>query len=236
VRIAPNTVLVSDPHTIRKVLAVNSSYIRGPWYDSLRSDPHEHNVMSERDPKQHSHRRQLLAAGLSGKDIPGAESIIDSHVQSWMQTLDQKLLPSEEGELRVNISRALPYLIMDIITHLCLDEPFGNIESDTDRYDLLGTLESSMLIQQYRTFLPELNAFIFWLGSWSFLQDIVFPSANTPGGIGQLMQVYIMLPCMRKLDFNITLAHRQKIKREDDRHMRPNPYSRHDRFIPTQRP
>jgi hypothetical protein len=189
VRIAPKTVIVNDPQTIRRVLAPNSGYVRGPWFDSLRTNSHTSNVVSERDPKKHQHRRQLLAGGLSGKDTPGAETIMDTHVQNWMQALDKQLLASQDGELTVNLSRTLPFLSMDIITHLCLNEPFGNVRSDTDRYGLINTLSTAMVVQQYQASLPELNALLHWLGSLPFLRDIVFPSVKSYGGLGELMQV-----------------------------------------------
>jgi cytochrome P450 len=150
VRIAPKTVIVNDPYTIRRVLGVNSGYVGEQWFDSLRTDPYTSNVVSERDPKKHKQRRQLLAGGLSGKDTPGAESIRDKHVQNWMQMLDKQLLSNQKGEIQVNLSRTLPFLSMDTITHLCLDEPFDNVKADTDHYGLIQTLSSAIVIQQYQ--------------------------------------------------------------------------------------
>lgn len=65
VRIAPNTVIVSDPETTRKILAVGSKHTRGPWFDSLRLDPDKTTVVSERDPKIHQEFRYVLSAGVS---------------------------------------------------------------------------------------------------------------------------------------------------------------------------
>jgi cytochrome P450 len=163
--------------------------MRGPWFDSLRTDSHTGNVVSERNPRKHKHRRQLLAGALSGKDIPGAETTIDAHVQNWMKILDKQLLSIQNGELQVNLSRTLSFLSMDIITHLCFNEPFGNVESDTDRYGLIQILSSAMVMQQYQASLPELNAFLHWLGRLPFLRDIVFPSVRSPGGFGELMRM-----------------------------------------------
>ena len=105
----------------------------------MRTDPYTGNVVSERDLKKYQHRRQLLAGGLSGRDMSGVESIVDAHVQIWMKILDKQLLSTQRGELQINFSRTLPFLSMDIITHLYLDEPFGNVEPDMDRYRLIQT-------------------------------------------------------------------------------------------------
>lgn len=64
VRIAPNSILISDPNTTQDVLAVGSRFKRGPWFDSLRLDPFIPNVVSERDPKNHQQLRAILAPGV----------------------------------------------------------------------------------------------------------------------------------------------------------------------------
>ena len=193
-RIAPRTVIISDPRTIRRVLAANSGYVRGPWFDSLRTDPYTNNVVSERDPKKHQQRRQVLAGGLSGKDVPGAEEIVDTHVQSWMRLLGEKHRSSSDEGIKLDLSKALPYLSMDIITHLCLDEPFGNVETDTDRYGLLEALSAAMPAQQYIASLLELKACFFWLDSLPFLRGKIFPSVDSPTEIGRVMRVRVGLP------------------------------------------
>ncbi|KAF2828616.1 cytochrome P450 [Ophiobolus disseminans] len=173
VRIGPKTVIVNDPHTIRRVLAVNSGYVRGPWFDSLRTDPRVSNVVSERDPKKHQQCRQILAGAI------------------WMTLLDEQQRSSKESksEFRLNLSKVLPYLSMDIITHICIDESFGNVMTDTDQYELLKTLTTAMVVQQYRASLPELNTLLLWIGRLPMLRDVMYPSANSPGGLGQLMQI-----------------------------------------------
>jgi hypothetical protein len=67
VRIAPNSILISDPDTTREVLAVGSKFKRGPWFDSLRLDASTSNVVSERDPKKHQQLRAMLAPGVCFK-------------------------------------------------------------------------------------------------------------------------------------------------------------------------
>lgn len=64
VRIGPNHVLISDPADIRKVLAVGSSYTRGPWFDALKLHHDETNIVSEREPKRHQLKRNILSVGV----------------------------------------------------------------------------------------------------------------------------------------------------------------------------
>lgn len=59
-RIGPNHVIIDDPEIIRRILAARSGYVRGPWFDSLRLDPHISNIVSERDVGKHRHIRAKL--------------------------------------------------------------------------------------------------------------------------------------------------------------------------------
>jgi hypothetical protein len=64
VRIGPNHIIVSDPESIRRVLATSSKYTRGPWFDTLRLHPTITNVISERDPEKHQQLRAMLGPGV----------------------------------------------------------------------------------------------------------------------------------------------------------------------------
>lgn len=64
-RIGPRHLLTNDPTLTRKILAVRSRYTRGPWFDSIRIDPHTPNIVSERDEKSHNRLRSKLAASVS---------------------------------------------------------------------------------------------------------------------------------------------------------------------------
>lgn len=63
-RIGPNHLLTSDPSLTRKILAARSGYTRGPWFDSLRIDPHTPNIVSERDEKKHTRLRYKLSSSV----------------------------------------------------------------------------------------------------------------------------------------------------------------------------
>jgi hypothetical protein len=64
VRIGPRQVIISDPESIRRVLATGSTYTRGPWFDTLRLHPNKANVISERNPEKHQQMRHILGPGV----------------------------------------------------------------------------------------------------------------------------------------------------------------------------
>ena len=63
-RIGPNHLLTNDPNTAQKILGARSHYVRGPWYDSLRLDPHRSNLVTERNTRQHNKLRHQMSAGV----------------------------------------------------------------------------------------------------------------------------------------------------------------------------
>lgn len=66
-RIGPNHVITDSPDVIRRILSVRSGYVRGPWFDSVRIDPHVPNIVSERDVKRHGQIRAKLAPSVSAR-------------------------------------------------------------------------------------------------------------------------------------------------------------------------
>jgi hypothetical protein len=60
-RIGPNHLITSDPDITRRILTARSGYVRGPWFDSIRIDPHLSNIVSERDSRKHAAIRAKLA-------------------------------------------------------------------------------------------------------------------------------------------------------------------------------
>ncbi|KAF2115745.1 cytochrome P450 [Lophiotrema nucula] len=188
VRIGPKTVVVSDPETTRRILAVGSRFTRGPWFDSLRLDPDQTTVVSERDPKKHQELRYVLSAGLSGKDICSVETIVDDHIQGWMRILNTKQSTFDEKVVKVDLSQAIPFLTLDIIAHLCLGASFRCLETDTDQYGFLDALQTGMIAQPYLGSLLELKKLLFTVGRPAFIRSRLFPNANNPKGLGRVMQ------------------------------------------------
>jgi hypothetical protein len=64
-RIGPNHIITDDPEITRRILAARSGYVRGPWFDSVRIDPHIPNIVSERDVRKHAAIRAKLAPSVS---------------------------------------------------------------------------------------------------------------------------------------------------------------------------
>lgn len=64
-RVGPNDLITSDPELLKQILGVRTEYRRSDWYDGMRFDPTNNNVLSWKDENEHFRLRSMLAAGVS---------------------------------------------------------------------------------------------------------------------------------------------------------------------------
>ncbi|KAL8781671.1 MAG: hypothetical protein Q9213_005888 [Squamulea squamosa] len=188
-RIGPNHLLTSDPVTTQKILAVRSRYSRGPWYDSLRLDPHRSNLVTERDTRRHNTLRQQLSPGYGGKDVEGVEAAIDTRLNEWLLQIDRKWISSPGETKRFDIGRSIQFLTTDIISHLSFGEPLGFVKNERDMYDFLQTLESRLPIVEQFSVLTELNTILVTLSNIGWLKKRLIPSPADRSGVGRILGV-----------------------------------------------
>ena len=186
-RIAPNKVLVDDPNTIRQVLGTGSKYVRAPWFDTLRVNPHMTTVVSERDPSKHKHLRYKLSAGFSGRGVEDAEPIVDHFLQNWIAQISEQWA-SEPGTTKpFNIGRRIEYLTVDIISRICLGKEFGCVESDEDKFGFLQAVEVGTKASLPTSIFQELQTFYQLLTRIPLFHRLIVPSKCDKSGVGRVM-------------------------------------------------
>ena len=105
VRIAPNTLLTSDPDVLRRMSAARSLYARSDWYIAMRLNPGQNNVLSTRDEKKHDDLRRRMTAGCSGKENISLEQDIDDCVLDLVSLIETKYLSTEwEKSSRLHVT------------------------------------------------------------------------------------------------------------------------------------
>lgn len=192
-RIGPNNLLTDDPELTRRLLAARSHYTRGPWFDSIKIDPHVPNIVSERHPGKHNHLRYQMSAGYAGKDITGLESAIDERIMDFMNRIDENCV-SEPGQTKIfDIAKRIQFLAVDVISHLCFGKPLGFMETDSDVYGFLKTIETQLPIVQHFSVFLELNEILLHFMNIPWLKKLMAPSATDKTGIGMIMGVRISL-------------------------------------------
>lgn len=114
---------------------------------------------------------------------------MEEHIHEWIEILNAKYVSAEDKPVILDLSQSLPFLALDIISHLCLGESFNCIRNEKDQYGFLEALETGVVAQQYLSVLLELKSFLFWLGEFPVIRSYLFPNMNNPTGIGRVMQV-----------------------------------------------
>lgn len=180
--------MTSDPELTRKILGVSSKYIRAPWFDALRIDPHVSNIVSERDPKRHHHLRYQFSTGLAGTGS-NIETQIDDHICRWLERIRDLGLSHQGSPIAFDIGKSIQYLTVDVISHLCLGEEFGCVENDSDRYNFLGAVETGTIASLYLSVLGELRGLLSFLTTIPFMHRLLVPSVKDKDGIGRVMGV-----------------------------------------------
>ncbi|KAL9117459.1 MAG: hypothetical protein Q9187_006003, partial [Circinaria calcarea] len=143
----------------------------------------------ERHPGKHNHLRYQMSAGYAGKDIIGLEPAINERIMDFMNRIDENWV-SEPGQTKVfDIAKRIQFLAVDIITHLCFGKPLGFMETDSDVYSFLKTIETQLPIVQHFSVFLELNDILLRFMNIPWLKKLIGPSANDKTGIGMIMGI-----------------------------------------------
>ncbi|KAB5554850.1 pisatin demethylase [Coniochaeta sp. 2T2.1] len=139
-RVGPNDLVTSDPDLMKRMSNVRSDYRRSDWYNSMRFNPSKDNVVSMRDDDEHNRLRAKLAAGYSGREIDDLEAKIDRHILSLVDLLKTGYVAKNKA---FDFGRKCQYLTLDILSDIAYSDPFGFLESDSDRFDYIKTIEEN---------------------------------------------------------------------------------------------
>lgn len=88
-----------------------------------------------------------------------------------------------------DIARRIQYLTVDIITHLYFGAPLGFVETHSDVYNFLSTIERQLPIVQHFSVIIEINTFVERILRWKWLKSKVAPKATDKTGTGMIMGV-----------------------------------------------
>lgn len=188
-RIGPNHLLTTDPDFVRHILSAHSRYTRGPWYDSMRIDPHAPNIVSERGVQKHHKLRYQMNAGYAGKDIEGVEAAVDERLLHFIDKIEERWV-SPPGSTRVfDIAKRIQFLTLDMISQLCFGRTLGFVEADKDSFEFQTTVEFQMPIVGLFSVMVELSRLYYFLSGIPWIRKVIVPSAGDQIGIGPIMAI-----------------------------------------------
>ncbi|KAH7348871.1 pisatin demethylase [Rhexocercosporidium sp. MPI-PUGE-AT-0058] len=182
-RIGPNHLVTSDPNQMRRMLGVRSTYTRSEWYIGMKFDPSRENIESERNEDKHNALRAKMAAGYSGKELENMEQKIDENVANLVSLVEKYLTTGSEFK-PFDFGRKAQYFTLDVITHLAYGRAFGFLETDSDVYEYIKTVEETLPAAMLVTVLPWMN----WLLQTKLVK-LILPSEKDPIGFGKLLGI-----------------------------------------------
>ncbi|KIX08762.1 uncharacterized protein Z518_03419 [Rhinocladiella mackenziei CBS 650.93] len=177
VRIAPNTLLASDPEVIRRMSAARSPYTRSDWFIAMRLNPGQDNVLSQRDEKKHDDLRRRMMAGYSGKENLSLEQDIDHCVLDLVNLIDKKYVSMPGQIIPMDLAQKVQFFTSDVMSKLSFDAKFHDLRDDNDNLGYIHEIE---------TLFPNIFCTCTIPGVIEFLTDIGFLKLFAPSGKSQL--------------------------------------------------
>ena len=109
------------------------------------------------------------------------EQKIDQNVANLV-TLIEKYLTTGSDFKPFDFGRKAQFFTLDVITHLAYGKAFGYLETDSDVYEYIKTMEETLPAAMLVTVLPWMN----WLLQTKLVKRIL-PSEKDPIGFGKLL-------------------------------------------------
>ncbi|TVY80948.1 Cytochrome P450 monooxygenase [Lachnellula suecica] len=183
-RIGPNELMCSDADTMRRIAGVRSKYTRGGFYEAMKFNPVQDNLLSTRDENVHFELKAKTAAGYSGKEVTNLEPAIDAQVASLILLIERKYLSTTDSHRPLDFARIAQFFTLDVITALAFGDAFGYLESDEDVHGYIQMTEDTIPMLMALAVLPWLVKIMQTRLFRSFI-----PSENDRLGFGKMMGV-----------------------------------------------
>ncbi|KAI0380665.1 cytochrome P450 [Hypomontagnella monticulosa] len=181
-RIGPNELLIYDPETIWRMNGVRSQYGRGDWYAGVKMDPYGDTVLSELDTAKHDGRKAFIASGYAGKGNVKLEEKVD-HQLAILVELIKKNYARKGNQKVLDFSQLIRYFQVDLITLSGFGESWGDLTSETDRFDLLSTSDFMIPILAITGLIPIFRD----LYTSSFFLRLAGPKTTDKKGMGRFL-------------------------------------------------
>ncbi|KAI1075539.1 cytochrome P450 [Whalleya microplaca] len=182
-RIGPNELLVYDPDTLWHINSVRSTYGRGRWYASIQFDPYGHSVLSEPDTVKHDKRKAMIASGYAGKGV-NLEQKVNSQLSVLVNLLKTKYL-SKDGTRIVNFGQLIRFFQVDITTLVGFGEPWGDLATETDKFDFISIADSFVPFMHSFMMIPYLRDFF----ASRFFLRLAGPRPTDEKGMGRYLGI-----------------------------------------------
>ena len=130
-RYRPDAVLFNTPEGYKAIYGAKGNVKKAESF--YRVWPHNiklNNTWNVTDIEVHARKRRVLNNAFSDRALRGAEPLIHSNVDRWLDLIKTQIPSGEEWSLSLNMAQQVNYLVYDILGDLCFGESFGMKEPD----------------------------------------------------------------------------------------------------------
>ncbi|KAM7204746.1 Pisatin demethylase [Naviculisporaceae sp. PSN 640] len=188
-RVGPDMLITDDPSIFKRVNSAHGGYVRGDWYRVFSIDPHHDTLIASVDNKFHDDVRAKVAGGLTGRDVPRMEAVIDEVVGTLVRMIEGKYVSAKGCDKNtarsMDWSMIAQFFTLDALTRVGYLQDFGHLEKDDD---VVGHIKT---VEDMGTFLAVCSD-VPWLGT--IMSNKLFlrlwgPKPTDPKGPGAVMGV-----------------------------------------------
>ncbi|KAK4212592.1 cytochrome p450 [Rhypophila decipiens] len=185
IRISPDMLITDDPGIFQRINGVHNGYNRGDWYSVMRFDPYQHTMISSTDTAFHDDVKARMAAGYTGREVPAMECEIDEQIANLKSLFERKYLSTDSVVKPMDWGLVAQYFTLDALTKVAFGDAFGYLETDSDVYEYIKTVEDSTLYFALCSDIP-------WIGkilTSRLVLRLAGPSVSDRTGLGVTMAV-----------------------------------------------
>jgi cytochrome P450 len=112
------------------------------------------------------------------------EPSIDTHVKELVDLVRKYAAPADSTNQTkpMDLAKKIPYFTLDVISHVGLGQPFGNLLADNDQKDYLKASEEGLKVGNTAWAMG-----LGWLTQTPIIGPAISPSEKDPSGFGKLM-------------------------------------------------
>ncbi|RGP79771.1 cytochrome p450 [Fusarium longipes] len=182
VRVAPNSLMISDATLWRRICAVRSPYVRADWYRGMRFEPDKDIILTYKSDK-HMEMRTKMTAGYAGKESENLERTLNARITELLRLIKNTYISDDQSYKPFDWGLMSSNLTLDVVTELGFSHCIGNIESNSDVFDYYGSIAEGLPIIQALTIFPWI---VTMFENSSILRRIM-PSTEDKVGYGRLL-------------------------------------------------
>lgn len=183
VRVGPNDLLTDDAEVIRRMNSARSPYKRSNWYTALRMNPYHEGLFSILDTNAHGKLKAQLSFGYGGKENPDIENGIDEQLKNMSDLIRRKYISDDKNFRPMDMAATAQYFTLDTITRIAYGKEFGHLETDSDVYSYIKTVESYVPIIVACAEVPILGKLLFS----NTMLKLFGPKPTDKEGMGKLL-------------------------------------------------